>query len=154
MDAIKGASRDYYKAHIQDLPVAFHHYVTHADEFHMWTGFLEGIALNPTDRDGFVAELVLDIRHNMPYNRRQVQLNYLLGPTGAVQQVVKRDLSNINDIIWFKPIIQEWISDIQHLTKERAQTQTRTIKEDLMAAAWAPARVAAWVNAGRYDMLD
>lgn len=159
MDAINGASRDFYLAHIQELPATFHRHVTSADEFHDWAGFLEMMWLYPTNRpgvvaEGFVAELVLHIRHNTPRNKRLVELNYLLGPTGNVQQVAKRDLSNINDIMWFKPIIQEWIGDITHTSKQRAQTQTRAIKEDLMAAAWAPKRVAAWVNAGRYDMLD
>lgn len=159
MDAIKGASRDFYMAHIQELPTTFHHHVQNAHEFNDWSGFLEMIWLYPANRpgvnaEGFVAELVLHIRHNTRNNQRLVELNYLLGPTGNVQQVAKRDLSNINDIMLFKPIIQEWISDIAHTSKQRAQTQTRALKEDLMAAAWAPARVAAWVNAGRYDMLD
>jgi hypothetical protein len=159
MDTINGASRDFYLAHIQDLPTTFQRHIQNAGEFHDWAGFLEMMWLYPANRpgvkaEGFVAELVLHIRHNTPNNKRLVELNYLLGPTGNVQQVAKRDLSNINDIMWFKPIIQEWIGNIAHTTKERATTQTRALKEDLMAAAWAPARVAAWVNAGRYDMLD
>ncbi len=125
MDAINGASRDFYLAHIQELPATFHRHVTSADEFHDWAGFLEMMWLYPANRpgvvaEGFVAELVLHIRHNTPRNKRLVELNYLLGPTGNVQQVAKRDLSNINDIMWFKPIIQEWIGDIAHTSKQRA----------------------------------
>jgi hypothetical protein len=44
--------------------------------------------------------------------------------------------------------IEEWMSE------QRCQDRCQTILEELMAAAWHPRRVAAWVEAGAWEMLD
>jgi hypothetical protein len=38
--------------------------------------------------------------------------------------------------------------------KRRAQRRCAMLKEELMAAAWHPRRVWAWIEAGRWDMID
>jgi hypothetical protein len=38
--------------------------------------------------------------------------------------------------------------------QRRAQRRCAMLKEELMAAAWHPRRVWAWIEAGRWDMLD
>lgn len=148
------ATQGFYAARAEDLATTFHYYVFWAREFDYWHGYLEGIQVNSTERDGFVAELVIRIRHDMPQNRRRVELTYLLAADGRVQQVAKRDMSDINDIMWFKPIVEEWVREIPVKERQATITQTQAIKEDLMAAAWAPARVAKWVEAGSWDVLD
>jgi Leucine-rich repeat (LRR) protein len=39
-------------------------------------------------------------------------------------------------------------------SRDRQLARCRALKEELMAAAWAPARVERWVSAGRWDMID
>lgn len=148
------ATQGFYAARLDSLTATFHHHVFWAPEFDHWQGYLEGVQVNPTIRDGFVAELLVRVRHDMPRNRQQVELTYLLGGDGRVQQVAKRDLSNLSDILMFKPIIEEWVREIPQAVRSAAVAQTRIIKEDLMAAAWAPTRVAKWVEAGSWDVLD
>ena len=148
------ATQGFYVARLDSLTTTFHHHVFWAREFDHWEGYLEGVQVNPTERAGFVAELLVRIRHDMPRNRQQVELTYLLAADGRVQQVAKRDLTNLSDVLMFKPIVEEWVREIPVKERQTAITQTRAIKEDLMAAAWAPARVAKWVEAGSWDVLD
>ena len=148
------ATQGFYAARLDSLTATFHHPVFWAREFDHWEGYLEGVQVNPTDRAGFVAELLVRVRHDMPRNRQQVELTYLLGADGQVQQVAKRDLTNLSDVLLFKPIVEEWVREIPRTVRTATVAQTRAIKEELMAAAWAPARVAKWVEAGSWDVLD
>ena len=56
---------------------------------------------------------------------------------------------------WLKEAVQAWYKQVQTLkAMSVAKERMATIKEDLMAAAWHPDRVAKLVAAGAWDALD
>jgi hypothetical protein len=56
---------------------------------------------------------------------------------------------------WLKEAVQAWYKQVQTLkAMSVAKERMAAIKEDLMAAAWHPDRVAKLVEAGAWDALD
>ena len=50
--------------------------------------------------------------------------------------------------------ISDWLFRVPCLSRYMATNKTRQIKEELMAAAWHPRRVAAWLEGGGWDLVD
>lgn len=143
---------NYYRARLDLFPTAFARHIQEAPDFSHWDGDLLSVELEPCAQEhSCVAELRIALR----YNRKEKRLTYLLHPlTKTVRPVAMRDLSNLNEIWFFKGAIEEWIYSFPDYEKSRATKATAAIKEDLMAAAWAPARVANWLETGGFDLLD
>ncbi len=144
------ATKDYYLAYFDSLPQVIQRHMFFNADFMGWSGLLTAIDIAPSPFPKFAAQVTFTIQ------RRQdtTELTYLLGPTCYVQPVIKKDLSNMSAEHLFRTAVEEWVQEISHKQRSEAIAQTRALKEELMAAAWAPARVAKWVAAGRYDMLD
>lgn len=143
----------YYRAFLESLPGIFLIRLRDDPDLYGWLGELRSIHLEPqNDLKGFVARLQIEL-----FNQRTaspVELTFLLHSNQRVQPVARRDLANISDIWHFKSTIEEWVRTISFIEKEHTQNRIRQIKEELMAVAWAPKRVAKLIGACGFEALD
>jgi hypothetical protein len=143
-------SLEYFKARLDTFPAVFQHHIQHNPDFSNWYGDLEAVSLRPyadRPRGGYTTELHLIVN--------KTELVYLLHPTNkTAQPFARRDISNLSKLWAFKGAVNEWLAFLSAYEMAAANTATKRFKEELMAAAWHPSRVAKWLEAGGFEALD
>ncbi len=97
-------------------------------------------------------------RHLFP-RERWIHLHYAVTPSGSTSCVTATTYGWAGAESAYKQPVDEWVDAIRNrleedAAKERTQARARAIHEELVAAVWAPTRVAALLDQGGWDLVD
>ncbi len=115
------------------------------------------------DYPDFVGILTVNIIEHIGWDRWRVDsfinLHFGIYPTGVVACITAPQLSSRGAESAYRYPVGVWVDGVlarlrEAAAKARIQARARAIHEELVAAVWAPARVAALLEKGGWDLVD
>jgi hypothetical protein len=148
----------------RDLTRRFHKYVPLLyNRAHLAPQFEWARILEP--RTDFVAMVVVSIYETIRLplvlrtNSYHMELFYGIFSSGAVVTITEPNAFTYGAQTAYQQPVEEWINAIkqrllEEASKRRIQARAQALKEDLIAAVWAPARLKKRLEEGGWDAVE
>lgn len=110
----------------------------------------------------FINVYVIEVVQH-PWQRRpqdqHIHLTYGITPTGAISCITAPQMNWSGAESAYREPIDEWIEAVkqrlqEEASKRRTQARAQALKEDLVAAVWAPARLAKRLEQGGWEGVE
>jgi len=130
-----------------------------------WRPELDGYRLERSGADypNFVGILNVYIIEHIGVDRwrteHRIHLHFGIYPTGVVACITAPQAHYRGAESAYRYLVEVWVDGVlielqEWASKLRIQTRARAIHEELVAAVWAPARLAAMLEKGGWDLVE
>lgn len=140
----------YLRANVDGLQQMIRNILPHTNLAQMYDVRLEHVnIIMPNPRENYVAIAEIWITHSLQAVN-MLRLSFFIYNNGVVQMERRYGVFE-----WpIHSIIMDWVYDIERQSKARIQARARSLKEEIVAGAWHPKRIARMIEKGGIEVME